>query len=132
MKVSEAMNPHAAIVRAHDAIRVAAETMVENHVTFLPVLGRDNQVEGTVTEHELVRHAVATGLDVFLTAVRHVANLEALTCSADEELSAAEQKMSDAHQTHILVVGGETGKTYLGLVTLGAGATPHTAAPSAA
>lgn len=131
MKCSEAMNPRATIVRANDSIRVAAKTLVEHHVTFVPVLTHDNELAGSLTEHEILRDAVATGLDLFHTSVKHVANLDVLTCGADDDLSAAEQKMKDAHANHIVVVGGESGKAYLGLVKLGVSAGAHAHAPAA-
>jgi CBS domain-containing protein len=120
MKCSEAMNPNAAIVRGHDSVRVVAETMVEHHVDFLPVVTSDNDLVGTISEHQLLRDVLATGLDPFHTSAVHISTIDALTCGADDDLSAAEQKMKDGHQSHIVVIGGEFGKTYLGLLTLGA------------
>ena len=72
-----------------------------------------------------MRDVLATGLDPFHTSAIHVSTLDALTCGADDDLAAAEQKMKDAHKSHIVVIGGEYGKTYLGLVTLGTSASAH-------
>ncbi len=132
MKCSEAMNTHAATVRAHASIRVVADTMIKRDATFFPVIGKDGDLAGTITDREILRHATSTGLDVFHTAVAHIASLDALTCSPEDEVSTAEQKMKEAHQARILVVGVESGRKYLGLIALDSATPAHAPAEGAA
>ena len=93
MKVNEIMSD--AVVRIHpeESVQVAARTLRQHNIGFLPVCGSDGKLCGLVTDRDLVTRCVAANLDPESTCVRQVMTGRVLSVGPDMEVSAAAHLM---------------------------------------
>jgi len=90
-------------VREWDSLRDAAELMAVTKVGFLPVCDEESRVVGTITDRDIVVRAAAAGLTLDDTYVREVMTHDAVGCRPDDDITAAEQLMSQYHVGRVVV-----------------------------
>jgi len=94
-----------AMVGPDATLQMAAETLVADDVGLL-VVGTSDQVEGVVSERDLVR-AVAFGRDPRTTLVRDVASTRLVWCDATATVAEVGELMMEQYVRHVLVEDAE-------------------------
>jgi CBS domain-containing protein len=94
-----------AMVRPDVTLQQAAEALVADDVGLL-VVGTADQVEGVVSERDLVR-AVALGHDPRTTLVRDVATRRLVWCDSTATVAEVGELMMEQYVRHVLVEDAE-------------------------
>jgi CBS domain-containing protein len=94
-----------AMVGSDATLQHAAETLVADDVGLL-VVGTADQVEGVLSERDLVR-AVALGRDLRTTLVRDVASTRLVWCDATATVAEVGELMMEQYVRHVLVEEAE-------------------------
>lgn len=102
-RVSEVMSTDVEFIGADATVREAAELMGEIEVGALPV-GGPEQLEGILTDRDLLYRVVARGGDCSAVRVRDVLSRPAITCRDDDTLQAAMDSMTANHVRRLPVV----------------------------
>src|ERR671912_86761 len=102
MKVSDVMSTDVQVIGCESTLREAAEIMRSRDIGSLPV-SRDEKLVGMVTDRDIVVRAIADGLDGSCPVSR-VMTEELKTCSADDTVDQAADKMSDLGVRRLPVV----------------------------
>lgn len=105
MQCSDVMVRDVHTCRESQTIADCARLMRANNVGFVPIVDRDGNVLGTVTDRDLVIRALAEGAKP-KTKVSEVMSKALVSCRADEDLAAVEQRMGEAKKSRILVLDG--------------------------
>jgi CBS domain-containing protein len=117
MKVKEIMTRDVDVVSPETTLRDAAELMHSLDVGVLPVCDTDRLV-GVITDRDITVRATADGLDPFATQVGEIMSKDDLiTCSEDEEVEEATQKMRDKQVRRLPVLNAE--HHLVGILALG-------------
>lgn len=115
MRVDEIMARHVEFIDGDAPVTEAAELMGELDVGALPV-GAPDDLEGIVTDRDILYRVVAKGLDGAAVRVRDVASRPVIGCGGDDTVQAAMDLMA-AHHVRRLVVRGDGGRV-VGWITL--------------
>ena len=102
MKVREVMTTDVKVIGCDDTLRRAAELMRSCDIGSLPV-SRDERLVGMVTDRDIVVRGLAEGLDGD-TAVERVMTSDLKTCSVDDTVEEAADRMSDLGVRRLPVV----------------------------
>lgn len=102
MRVSEIMNPNVHSCSPDMGIRQCATIMRQEDIGFMPVIGDDGMIIGTVTDRDLCIRALADG-KIDLT-VRDVMSTGVVCALEDDELDVAEQKLADAEVSRLPII----------------------------
>jgi CBS domain-containing protein len=105
MKVSDVMTTDVQVIGCEATLREAAELMRSRDIGSLPV-SRDGKLVGMVTDRDIVIRALADGLGAE-TPVSRVMTEELQTCSVDDTVEAAADRMSDLGVRRLPVVEGD-------------------------
>lgn len=116
MNIGQIMSPKVEYVREEDTAVTASITMRNLDVGALPVIGKENQLSGIITDRDLVVRGVAAGRDPATTAVREIMSPGAFTCRADQPVELA-AKLMESNQVRRLVVVDNTNNA-VGMVSL--------------
>lgn len=117
MKVKEIMTRDIDVVSPETTLRDAAERMQSLDVGVLPVCDQDRLV-GVITDRDITVRATADGLDPFATQVGEVMSRDDLiTCSMDDDVEAATQRMRDKQVRRLPVLDQE--HRLVGILALG-------------
>ena len=114
MRISEIMNSNVHTCAPSMSIRQCASIMRDEDIGFMPVVGDDGKIVGTVTDRDLCIRALADG-KIDLT-VGDIMSRGVVCANENDELDAAEQKLADAEVSRLPVVDG-TGRP-IGVVSL--------------
>ena len=104
MKVNEIMTNSVVKIHPEETVQVAARTLQQHNIGFLPVCGANGQLCGLVTDRDLITRCVAANLDPSNTAVRDVMTGRVLTVRPDMEVSAAAHLMGREQVRRLPVV----------------------------
>lgn len=115
MRVGAIMTRHVEFIAGEAPVSEAAELMGELDVGALPVGSADN-LEGVVTDRDILYRVVARGLSPADVSVREVASHPMIGCGAEDTVQAAMDAMA-AHHVRRLVVRDDVGRV-VGWVTL--------------
>ena len=115
MKVSDIMTRHVEFIDGDATVSEAAELMGELDVGALPVGAVDN-LEGIVTDRDILYRVVAKGLGPATVRVREVASRPVIGCGEDDTVQAAMDAMAAHHVRRLVVRDG--GGRVVGWVTL--------------
>lgn len=115
MKVSELMTRHVEFVDGDALVKDAAVLMGELDVGALPV-GSAEQLDGIVTDRDILYRVVARGLDPSRVRVREVTSRPVIACDEDDTLQAVMDRMA-AHHVRRLPVRNAEGLV-IGWITL--------------
>lgn len=116
MKIKEVMNPSAEMVSPAMSVYEAADKMLNENIGFLPV-GDNNQLQGTLTDRDIVLRAVAKGKDLRDTKVSEIFTKQLEYCEADSDVDAAARTMSKEQIRRLPVLDQD--KKLIGVVSIG-------------
>jgi CBS domain-containing protein len=116
MRVSEVMSGDVEYIAPDAVVAEAAELMGEIDVGALPV-GSPDDLQGIVTDRDILYRLVARRLDPGATPVREVMSSPVIACGPDDRVQEAMDLMA-AHHVRRLAVRGVGGRV-VGWVTLG-------------
>lgn len=115
-QVKELMTEDPVFVSMDDTLQKAAEKMEKNDCGFLPVGTKDN-VEGVITDRDIVTRAIAKGKDPSKEKVKDYKTDLAYACNENDYLEDAADKMHDHKVSRLLVRNGQ-GKV-VGILSFG-------------
>ena len=116
MKVNEIMSDHVVKIHPEETVQVAARTLKQHNIGFLPVCGNDGKLCGLVTDRDLITRCIAANLNPESTTVRQVMTGRVLSVRPDTETSAAAHLMGREQVRRLPVV--DNGKV-CGVVSIG-------------
>ena len=106
-KVKDIMSPHPVLIEMGSTLQEAACQMKENDCGILPV-GTDNNLQGMITDRDIVIRALCDGKDPSVEKVRDYMTAEVCFCNeSDTAVTAAE--IMRKHNVSRLVVKDEQG-----------------------
>lgn len=118
-KVGDAMTFSPVVLSPEETIKNCAKVMEEHHVSAILVVGKNEELQGIVTEKDIVRKIIAKGIDPYVKKISSIMETDMPTIGPDSDLSDAMKKMSDFNVRHLPVkksgklVGLITGKDIL-------------------
>jgi CBS domain-containing protein/rhodanese-related sulfurtransferase len=118
MRVSEIMTTNPVKISMNATIREAAQKMEELDCGFLPVGSGDN-LEGVVTDRDIVVRAVAKGKSPDVATVGEALTDSVLYCFENDDVREAAERMKEEQVYRLLVLNNERDKRLRGVVTLG-------------
>ena len=116
MKVSQIMSGNIVKIHPEESVQVAARTLRQHNIGFLPVCTGDGRLCGLVTDRDLVTRCVAANLSPEHTTVRQVMTGRVLTVGPNMETSAVAHLMGKQQVRRLPVV--DNGRL-CGVVSLG-------------
>jgi len=105
MQVKDAMNPKVVVATKEISIKEAARIMAKFKIGSLVILEND-KIVGIITESDIIRKIVATGLDPTLTKVEETMSKDVVTVDAEKDLGDACQMMVDHKIKRLPVLDG--------------------------
>jgi CBS domain-containing protein len=100
------MTPDAECVGENETLEEAARKMRDLDVGALPICGSDNKLKGVLTDRDIVVKVVAEGSDPTSTTAGQLAQGEAVTIGADDDISEALRTMSKHEVRRLPVIDG--------------------------
>jgi len=116
MKISEIMTKEPCILSEDATILEAIKEMESTDCGILPI-GNEENIEGVITDRDIVMRAVAKNKDLNNTLVKEIMTKEVVCCEEDSELEEAVMQMSECSIRRILVKNGQ--HKLSGIVSLG-------------
>lgn len=86
MKISQLCHHSVVTCSDRDHLDQAASLMWSNNIGFMPVLGDDGRLVGTITDRDIAMAALLQGSPLRAVTVSSVMNKEVLTCRLDDEV----------------------------------------------
>ncbi|GAB3507670.1 CBS domain-containing protein [Amycolatopsis cihanbeyliensis] len=105
-KARDIMTPDAQCMRTSDTVLDAARRMADLDVGALPICGEDDQLKGVVTDRDIVTKVLAGGKDPRAMHVGELAQGEAVTVGADDEVGEVLRTMSEHQVRRLPVIDG--------------------------
>ena len=93
MKVKECMCDDVCCVKPETKINEVAKLMSSNHIGCVPVCDNNNKICGIVTDRDILLRSIANDKDVKQTPVSDIMTCNVCTCTEDEDMKNAENKM---------------------------------------
>jgi CBS domain-containing protein len=100
------MTPEPTCVRSSDTVYDAARRMAELGVGALPICGEDNRLKGMITDRDVVVKVIAEGHDPRAVHAGELAQDEAVTIGADDDVEAVLATMSRHQVRRLPVIDG--------------------------
>lgn len=116
MKVKDCMCKDVTCVKKDTNISEVAKLMGEHHIGCVPVCDEDNNILGIVTDRDVILRSIACDKDVKTTPVEEVMTKNVCTCTQDQDITQAQQLMSDLQVRRLPVVENNQ---IIGILTLG-------------
>jgi CBS domain-containing protein len=107
-KARDIMTPDAACVSASDSVLDAAKRMSDLSVGALPICGEDNKLKGMLTDRDIVVKVLAQGKDPRAIHAGELAQGEAVTIGADDDIEELLNTMSQHQVRRLPVIDGHT------------------------
>ncbi|WP_020659598.1 CBS domain-containing protein [Amycolatopsis benzoatilytica] len=93
-------------VRASDTAHDAAQTMAREQLGSLPICGEDGRLTGMLTDRDLVVKVLAEGKDPRAVHAGELAQGEAVTIGADDDVTEILQTMAQHRVRRLPVIDG--------------------------
>lgn len=106
MKVRNIMSDQVVRIHPEETVQVAARTLQQHNIGFLPVCGSDGRLRGLVTDRDLVTRCIAANLSPEKTTVSQVMTGQVITADPDMEVSVAAHLMGRQQVRRLPVVEG--------------------------
>ena len=116
MKVRELMTGHVLRIHPEENVEVAARTLAQFNIGALPVCSQNGNLQGMITDRDLVIRCVAAGKDPGQTKVRDIMTNQVITVAPDTEVGVAAHLMGRQQVRRLPIT--ENGKL-CGMVSLG-------------
>lgn len=105
-KARDVMTRDATCVRASETTHDAARMMADLGVGALPVCGEDNRLKGMLTDRDIVVKVIAEGRDPRAVHAGELAQGEAVTIGADDDVEEALDTMRRHQVRRLPVIDG--------------------------
>ncbi len=115
-KVGDVMTSEVRSCPIHATLNDAAHIMWEYDCGWVPVVDRERQVVGVVTDRDIAMAAYTQGRPLFDIPIQNSMSKKIMVCAADDTISLAMKKMRDA-KIHRLAVVSNAG-VLIGLVSM--------------
>lgn len=116
MKVKDCMCHEVAYVNPNCSVEECAKIMCNNHIGCVPVCDDSKQIVGLVTDRDILLRTVGCGKEIKNTPVSDIMTCQVCSCGPDEDVSEAEQIMSDNQIRRLPVIDNNK---VIGILTLG-------------
>lgn len=115
-QVKSIMKQNLATILPESTLREAARKMDEMDCGFLPV-GTKDDIQGIITDRDIVVRAVAQGKDVATEKVKDYMTTEVYSCTEEDTLEQAAEEMRKQQVGRLVVRDGANG--IRGVITFG-------------
>ena len=115
MKVADLMAQHVEFIEPDATVQEAAALMGELDISALPI-GTPENLQGVITDRDILFRAVAEGRDPRRTRVSQIATARVFTCRPDDPVSVALDLMAAQNLRRVPVV--DDGGRVVGWLTL--------------
>lgn len=130
MKISQLCHHSVVTCTDRDHLDQAASLMWANNIGFMPVVGDDGRLVGTITDRDIAMAALLQGAPLRSVTVSSVMNKEVLTCSEDDEVEPVLQMLIARRLRRIPIVNGDRRVTAIvSLNDIGRAATSNALSP---
>ncbi|AFI85774.1 CBS domain-containing protein [Methylophaga nitratireducenticrescens] len=116
MNISEIMNPEIEMISADTTLKEAAAKMERENIGFL-VVGSEKELNGTLTDRDIVLRAVSKGKDMQTTTVGDILSKQVLCCENSQSVEEVARHMCDEQVRRMPVINSD--KQLLGVVSIG-------------
>lgn len=117
MKVKDCMCNNVCCVNEDTKIKEVAKLMNDNHIGCIPVCDTNNRLCGIVTDRDILLRCITCDKDVNQTPVKNIMTSNVYTCTADEDMTNAETKMSEKQVRRLPVCDDKN--HVVGILTMG-------------
>jgi CBS domain-containing protein len=107
-RAREIMTPDPTCIRESETVRQAAQLMADKGYGALPICGEDNRLKGMITDRDIVVKVLAEGKDPRAVNVGEVAQGEAVTIGADDDVTEIMDTMAKYRVRRLPVIDGHT------------------------
>ena len=104
----EIMTPNPTCMRSSETVYDAAQRMAELGVGALPICGEDNRLKGMITDRDIVVKVIAQQHDPRAVHVGELAQGEAVTIGADDDIDELLATMVEHQVRRLPVIDGHT------------------------
>ena len=116
MKVNECMCTDIYCAKPETTIYDVAKLMKNERIGCVPICDNNNYIVGVVTDRDILLRGVACDKNTKTTPISEIMTTNVCCCNSDEEVSQAEDKMSEYQIRRIPVI--ENNKV-VGILTMG-------------
>ena len=116
MKVKDCMCQEVCCVNPQSTIKDCATIMSNKHVGCVPVCDNSKNVVGLVTDRDIILRGIACDKDVNTTPVSEIMTCKVCCCNSENDITEAENLMSQYQIRRIPVVDDNK---IVGILTLG-------------
>ena len=116
LQVREVMNPHVVTIDPAESAALAARLLARHNIGALPVCSANGQLQGIVTDRDIILRCVAPEEDPASIPVKHIMTRQLRTLSPEEDVRQAAWLMASQQIRRLPVV--EKGAV-IGVVSLG-------------
>ena len=116
MKVKDCMCQDVCSCTPETTIENCAKLMSEKHVGCVPVCNTNQEIVGLVTDRDLILRCIACDKDAKQTPVSDVMTTNICSCTPNDEIEDAENKMAKLQIRRIPVIDN---KKVIGIITVG-------------
>ena len=117
MTVKDLMTGVIEFVHPDDSVDKAAQKMTRRNVGSIPVIDKDQNPIGIITDRDIATRVVSVRLDPTETEVIKVMTHDPLFCKESDEITTAADIMKDNQVRRLLVKNDE--ENFTGIVSLG-------------
>jgi CBS domain-containing protein len=103
-------------VRPEDTVATAADILKQENIGALMVSGSDGELDGILSERDIVRAMPQHGPDLFSLTVSQLMTRDVITCSSEDRVHDLMKKMTAGRFRHLPVV--DDGKL-TGIISIG-------------
>jgi CBS-domain-containing membrane protein len=107
MLCQEIMHRRVCSVRESDEIALAARTMRDENIGFMPVLDSDDVVIGVVTDRDIVVRACVGPIDPRRMLVGEMMSRDVISCRPTDSVELAERRMRERRVTRLVVIDAD-------------------------
>lgn len=104
LAVGDIMSKDIITLSENESIQVVAARMAAENTSSLLLINGENSLVGIVTEQDIVRRAVAAGLDVTTNPISMIMTKELVQIPHDESIFEARNLMTQKNLAHLIVI----------------------------
>lgn len=118
MQVKEIMSPKPVYISPETPLVEAARKMRDLDCGFLPI-GKDDRLQGIVTDRDITVRCVAEGKDPAKTTADQAMTEKVLYCFENQDVDEAAESMEKQQIRRLIVLNNEDDKWMTGVISLG-------------